>query len=112
MTERTVSAEERPFDAPALLPIGEHECVTCTRCALSFAAAHPACPRCAQAWRGEQDLARLSVWVSGDVARARELAKQIVGDERDSTRVHPEAQRAHRFAAEIVALLEPPKDTE
>jgi hypothetical protein len=31
---------------PSLIDVGEHECVTCTRCATTFAKVHPACPEC------------------------------------------------------------------
>lgn len=31
-----------------LIPVGSHECVTCERCATTFAAVHPACPSCVQ----------------------------------------------------------------
>src|SRR5215471_10407359 len=30
----------------AFIPVGKHECVTCLRCATTYAAVHPACPRC------------------------------------------------------------------
>lgn len=49
------------------------------------------------------DLARLSAWVSGDVARARELAEEIVRV-RDLL-----PTRTGERAAEIVALLSPPE---
>lgn len=29
-----------------LVAVGMHACVTCTRCSTTFAAVHPACPRC------------------------------------------------------------------
>ena len=29
-----------------LIAVGLHECVTCLRCATTFAAVHPACPYC------------------------------------------------------------------
>jgi len=41
-------AERLEQDKPGetLLDVGEHECVTCPRCACTFAKVHPACPRC------------------------------------------------------------------
>lgn len=38
--------------------VGMHECVTCSRCACTYAAVHPACPRCSESDRLEADLAR------------------------------------------------------
>lgn len=34
-----------------LISVGLHECVTCLKCACTFAAVHPACPRCAEQHR-------------------------------------------------------------
>lgn len=103
MTERTISAEERGVDAlarhwadyePGTLDEQRNAAMEATVYELQ---------------RLAREVVRLSAWVSGDVARARKLAELIVGDEVDWTRLHPEAQRAHRFAAEIVALLTPPE---
>lgn len=33
-------------EMPELIPVGKHECVTCRRCATTFAAVHPECPAC------------------------------------------------------------------
>ncbi len=41
-----------------LVAVGEHECVTCHRCACTFARVHPACPRCSQEARGLVALAK------------------------------------------------------
>ena len=39
-----------------LVRVGEHECVTCERCATTFAVVHPACPSCSQEFRLRQEL--------------------------------------------------------
>lgn len=36
------------MNAARLIAVGTHECVTCPRCACTFAAVHPACPRCSE----------------------------------------------------------------
>jgi len=38
-----------------LVKVGSHECVTCQRCATTFAAVHPACPSCSQEFRFRAD---------------------------------------------------------
>lgn len=47
-----------------MIPVGEHDCVTCPRCACTFASVHPACPRCSEANRGARaaEIARLRRW--------------------------------------------------
>lgn len=41
-----------------LVAVGKHECVTCMRCACTFAAVHPACPSCAATTRDRFDSRR------------------------------------------------------
>lgn len=42
-----------------LVHVGERECVTCTRCATTFAAVHPACPYCSADRRRNNEIERL-----------------------------------------------------
>ena len=42
-----------------LIEVGEHQCLTCTRCSTTFARVHPACPSCSQEFRARAENERL-----------------------------------------------------
>lgn len=50
-----------------LVEVGPHECVTCQRCATTFARVHPACPSCSQEFR-----------VQSENERMREVAEDLI----------------------------------
>lgn len=53
-----------------LVEVGPHECVTCQRCATTFAAVHPACPSCSQEFRLRADNERLREAAQQALAKA------------------------------------------
>jgi hypothetical protein len=98
------------LDAAARLPVGRHECVTCRRCACTFAAVHPACPRCSERHRSAGEIDRLTQLlhnvegvldyyantVPAGVFISRRLAQDVLGKVRTAltVKVPPEGEKS------------------
>lgn len=112
----------------ALLPVGEHECVTCRRCACTFAVVHPACPRCSTEERAAQQLEqadslaeankRLNEWYGTAKREAERYREALARARQDITELHgagfDSARRevANQACARIDAALTPDEGAE
>jgi hypothetical protein len=77
---------------PGPIDVGEHECVTCPRCATTYAKVHPACPRCSSAARAvaaetalaeakrERDEWKNAQWAAAEDAVAAERRANALAD--------------------------------
>ena len=80
-----------------LVNVGEYECVTCTRCATTFAIVHPTCPRCVMqaeaAWlrheleKAEEKLAQGDNEVTAIYDRLMERATRVERDLQESSEI-------------------------
>ncbi len=110
-------AEIEHEEARRLVAVGEHECVTCHRCACTFARVHPACPRCSQEARGlvalakaEQELNRAEVNHNFWEARALRAEAQLAKAEQERDAAIADCQTAEENARAALCRAQDAED--
>jgi hypothetical protein len=72
---------DKVISTTVLMRVGKHECVTCQRCACTFAAVHPACPRCSEEFRKRAEVERLRERVTNyERYVEREIEPKLLGE--------------------------------